>query len=166
MTNSTISSDALSNAIEDGPVFDRMLIYSEEDWAQMRRAAKLFRAIQQLEARSRARSLATQQAAFALGLDRSTVYRLLKKFEGEIVHLFPRRPGPSKGVSCLSNAHEAAVQTVLHRDYLTKQKISVAQLVVRINEACDGKGLKPVSRKAVQARIDRLDQRMVAVTRQ
>lgn len=165
MTNSIISSDALSNAIEGGPVFDRMLIYSEEDWAHMRQAAGLFRGIQRLEPRSRARSLATERAAFILNMDRSTVYRLLKKFDGEIVHLFPRRPGPSQGIACLSNAREAAIQIVLHRDYLTKQKISVAELVRRIKKACDGKGLKPVSRKAVQARIDRLDQHMVAVRR-
>ncbi len=132
MTNSNISLDALSSAIEGGPVFDRMLIYSEEDWAHMRQAAGLFRAIQRLEPRSRARSLATEQAAYILNMDRSTVYRLLKKFEGEIVQLFPRRPGPARGVACLSKAREAVVQTVLHRDYLTKQKIPVAELVRRI----------------------------------
>lgn len=165
MTNSNISLDALSSAIEGGPVFDRMLIYSEEDWAHMRQAAGLFRAIQRLEPRSRARSLATEQAAYILNMDRSTVYRLLKKFEGEIVQLFPRRPGPARGVACLSKAREAVVQTVLHRDYLTKQKIPVAELVRRIKTACGERGLKPVGRKAVQARIDRLDQHMVAVRR-
>lgn len=41
----------------------------------------------------------------------------------------------------------------------------MAELVRRIEKACDAKGLKPVSRKAVQARIDRLDQHMVAVRR-
>lgn len=165
MIKSTTPSDALNNAIEGGSVFDQMLNYSEEDWAYMRQAADLLRAIKRLEPRSRARSLATQQAAFALDLDRSTVYRLLNKFEGEVVHLFPRRPGPSKGGSCLSNVREAAIQAGLQRDYLTKQKISVAGLVRLINKTCDLRGLKRVSRKAVQARIDRLDQRMVAVRR-
>jgi len=46
MTNSMTSPDVLSNAIEGGPVFDRMLVYSEDDWAHMRVAAGLFRAIQ------------------------------------------------------------------------------------------------------------------------
>ncbi|RZJ46372.1 MAG: hypothetical protein EON87_04890 [Brevundimonas sp.] len=165
MTNSTISSDALSNAIEGGPVFDRMLVYSEEDWAHMSRAAGLFRAIKKLEPGSRVRSLATHEAAFLLNLNRSTIYRLLKKFEGEVVHLFPRQPGPSRGIKCLSSAREALVQTVLKSDYLTKQKITVAELERRIEKACERQGLKKVSRTAIQDRINRLDQHMVALRR-
>jgi len=161
MTNPSSVSEASVTAIAGGN-FDRLLSYSETEWEFFSRCAAALDGIKLLEERSRTRSLAVNRVAVELGVNRSTVYHWLRKYDGDIVRLFPRSPGPSRGTVCLSLEREAAIQVGIKQEFLSDQKISVAELVRRIGELCEKRGLDPVSRHAVQQRIDRLDQHMIA----
>lgn len=161
MANAFTKSEASITAIAGGN-FDRLLSYTEKEWEFFRRCSAALDDIKLLEERSRTRSLAVNRVAVELGVNRSTVYHWLKKYHGDIVRLFPKSPGPSIGTVCLSPEHEAAIQVGIKQEYLSDQKISVAELVRRIGKICDSRGLDWVSRHAVQKRIDRLDQHMVA----
>lgn len=161
MTN-TITISATSTTPIAGRNLDRLLSYTEVEWKFFSRCAAALDAIMLLEERSRTRSLAVNRAALELGVNRSTVYHWLKKYDGDIVRLFPRSPGPSRGTGCLSAEREAAIQVGIKQEYLSDQKIPVAELVRRIGKICERRGLAPVSRHAIQQRINRLDQHMVA----
>jgi putative transposase len=124
----------------------------EEAWREaLRREA----VIRPLAGRPRLTLAAVNAAAAELGLKRARIYRLIAAYRALAVTsaLIPPPPGPHKGSRRLDPERESLVEEAIRGVYRTRQKPSIAALVGHIAHECRRCGLKPVSRKAVAARI-------------
>lgn len=103
---------------------------------------------------------AVDAAALQLGVSRRRVYLLLGRWrrgEGVVSDLLPGRSDGGRDGGRLPEAVEAVVREVLRREYLTRQKKTVAVVCRQVTRACRAQGLQPPSRGAVERRIARLD---------
>ncbi|HEV7352715.1 MAG TPA: Mu transposase C-terminal domain-containing protein [Brevundimonas sp.] len=137
---------------------------SEERWSTLEQRARVLGAVAKLRPHSRQRSRATLQAAAMLGASPASVYRWLKAYDGQIDDLIGSPSGRPRAPR-LSPEVRALIDDGLRR-YFTKQpRLTLAETVRRIGADCEARGLAPPSRKAVQARLNLLDQRKVARAR-
>ena len=103
---------------------------------------------------------AVDAAAEALGVSRSLVYALLRRWregEGLASDMVLGRSSGGRGGSRLPEAVEAMITEALLRSYASRQRKSVAAVHREIARACRRKGLPAPSRSAVERRISRLD---------
>jgi putative transposase len=103
------------------------------------------------------------RASRALGLSRSSIYRLLRQYQ-QAAHtssLLVGHRGTPKQHRRLSEPREALVTRAIEEKYLARPRMSISALKEEIRIRCRRASLKPVSRKAIEMRIARLDPRLV-----
>jgi len=103
------------------------------------------------------------RASRALGLSRSSVYRLLRRYRqaGQTSSLLVGHRGTPQQHRRLSEPREAIVTRAIEEKFLTRPRITVSRLTEEIRIRCLRAALKPVSRKAIEMRIALLDPRVV-----
>ena len=102
------------------------------------------------------------------GVSRSTVYRWLARYRDVAApsSLIPKHRGIAPGTRKLDHTRETLVTKVIEERYLTRLRPNVEEICRIVNRRCVADGLMPISRKAVRARINRLDPQTVAIARQ
>jgi len=103
---------------------------------------------------------AVDAAAGELGVSRRQVYVLLRRWregEGVVSDLVPGRSSGGRGRGHLPDEVEAVIREVLRKQYLTRQRKTVAAVHREIKWVCRGRGLRVPSRGAIARRIARLD---------
>ena len=102
-------------------------------------------------------------ASRALRLSRSSIYRLLRRYRQAL-----RPRAYSLGIGArpqrhrrLSGPREALVTRAIEEKYLARPRMTISGLTEEIRIRCLRAALKPVSRKAIEMRIARLDPRLV-----
>jgi putative transposase len=103
---------------------------------------------------------AVDAAAAQLGISRRQVYLLLRRWrsgEGVVSDLIPGRSSAGRGEQQLPDEVEAVIRDVLRREYLTRQKKTVAVVHRETVRICRGRGLAVPSRGSVVRRIAKLD---------
>lgn len=103
---------------------------------------------------------AVEAAAAELGLSRRQVYELLRRWrqgQGAVSDLIPGRSSGGRGGEQLPDDVEAVIREVLRREYLTRQRKTVAAVHREIVRVCRTRGLQAPSRGSVVRRIGRLD---------
>lgn len=111
------------------------------------------------------RVAAVDEAAAELGISRRQVYVLLQRFRagsGRVTDLAPARPNGGLGRSRLDDRVEAIIAETVRKQFLTRQKRSVAVIHREIRQVCLHRGLPAPSRNTVAARISRLPPAQVA----
>jgi putative transposase len=101
------------------------------------------------------------------GVSRSTIYRWLSRYRDVAAPsaLIPLPRGIAPGTKRLDDAREQLVTKVIEERYLTRSRASAEEICRKVHRRCVEGGLKPVSRNAVRARINRLDLKLVAQAR-
>lgn len=98
-----------------------------------------------------------------LGLGRARFYELLGQYRASSVtsSLLGHNPGPAKGRRRLSEDMEAIIDTAMRDTYRRREKPSVTALHDRVRGLCRSHGQVAPSWKAVRARIELADPRML-----
>jgi putative transposase len=101
------------------------------------------------------------------GVSRSTIYRWLSRYRDVAApsSLIPLPRGIAPGTKRLDDAREQLVNKVIEERYLTRSRANAEEICRIVHRRCVEGGLKPVSRNAVRARINRLDLKLVAQAR-
>jgi putative transposase len=101
------------------------------------------------------------------GVSRRTVYRWLSRYRdlAAMSSLIPPQRGIASGTKRLDETRERLVNNLIEERYLTRSRPNVEELCRIVHRRCIADGLKPVSRNAVRARINRLDPKLVAQAR-
>jgi putative transposase len=125
---------------------------SEAGWSEAVRREVLVRALAAAGVNSRSVIYA---AAADLGLSRSQVYRLVARFRRHPVtaSLVVPKPGPKKGARLLRGEVEQRIEEAIDAVFKTRERPTLAKLRRDIRTDCNAAGLKPPSRKAIQARV-------------
>jgi putative transposase len=94
-------------------------------------------------------------AADALGLSRAQIYRLIARFRRHpvTVSLVSSRPGAQAGARRLPGVLEQRIEDAIDRVFKKRERPTLEKLRREIGADCDAAGLKPPSRKAIQARL-------------
>ena len=103
---------------------------------------------------------AVEAAAAELDVSVRQVYVLLRRWrqgEGVVSDLIPGRSNGGRGRDQLPDAVEAVIREVLRREYLTRQRKTVAAVHREIVRQCRTRGLRPPSRGSVVRRIAKLE---------
>jgi putative transposase len=102
-------------------------------------------------------------ASRALKLSRSSVYRLLRRYRqaAQTSSLLVGHRGTPQQHRRLSESREAIVTRTIEEKFLSRPRMTVSRLTEEIRIRCLRATLKPVSRKAIEMRIARLDPRLV-----
>lgn len=99
---------------------------------------------------------AVDAAASGLGVSRRQVYVLIKRHRdgsGLLTDLAPRRSSGGKGTLRLPEAVEDLVRELVRKQFLTRQKRSLAAVYRDIAAACRARGLPVPARNTVERRI-------------
>lgn len=90
-----------------------------------------------------------------LGLGRSQVYALLRKYRADprVTSLIPGRPGTRPGSNRLSPEVSAIIDRCIDTFYLTRQKLTVAALTRNIEHECRKATLTPPHIRTVARRV-------------
>jgi putative transposase len=124
----------------------------EAGWSEAVRREALVRALAAAGVNSRS---VIHAAAADLGLSRSQVYRLVARFRRHpvTVSLVVPKPGPKKGTRLLRGEVEQRIEDAIDAVFKTRERPTLEKLRRDIRTDCDAAGLKPPSRKAIQARV-------------
>lgn len=101
-----------------------------------------------------------ESAARQLGVSRRQVYVLLRRWrqgQGVVSDLIPGFSNGGRGGGRLPGEVEAVVREVLRKQYLTRQRKTVAAVHREVKRACHAHGLPVPSRGAIARRIAALD---------
>jgi putative transposase len=130
----------------------RPLDVPEDLWSEAVRRETAVRALAAASVNSQPILHAT---AAALGLSTSQVYRLIRQFRQHPVtgSLVISKPGPKKGTRLLSAEVEHRIEEAIDRVFKKRECPTLEKLRREIRTDCDTAGLKPPSRKAIQARL-------------
>ncbi|WP_186760126.1 Mu transposase C-terminal domain-containing protein [Arthrobacter alpinus] len=99
---------------------------------------------------------AVQAAALALGISRRQVYVLIKRHRdgsGLLTDLAPGRSSGGKGTARLSGEVEDLVREIVRKQFLTRQKRTLAAVYRDIAAACRARQLPVPARNTVERRI-------------
>ncbi|KND57439.1 TniA putative transposase [Candidatus Burkholderia verschuerenii] len=123
-----------------------------EEWEKARRRLDVLKPLAESERRSRGMA---QEAADALGISLTLVYRLLARYEADprLTSLLPERRGRREGQLVLADEVEEIVGVVIDELFLTRQKQRVSDVVVEVRKRCRTLGFPPPSRKAIDLRL-------------
>jgi putative transposase len=103
---------------------------------------------------------AVDAAASGLGVSRRQVYVLIKRHRdgsGLLTDLTPRRSSGGKGTLRLSDGVEDLVRELVRKQFLTRQKRTLAAVYRDIAAACRARGLPVPARNTVERRIRALN---------
>ena len=103
---------------------------------------------------------AVEAAASSLGISRRQVYVLIKRQRngsGLLTDLAPGRSSGGKGTSRLSDEVEDLVRELVRKQFLTRQKRTLAAVHRDIAAACRARGLPVPARNTVERRIRALN---------
>ena len=146
------------------PLASKPLDVSEDDWAEAVRREEIVRALASADTNSKA---VVQAAARGLGLSASQVYRLIAKFRTapNTASLVVAKPGPERGSRRLPGAVELRIDDAIEKVFKTREQPTIERLRRDLWRDCRAAGLKPPSRKAIQARISARSLREMAKAR-
>ncbi|MGX5850868.1 Mu transposase C-terminal domain-containing protein [Mesorhizobium sp. PL10] len=130
------------------------------DW---RRAVAREAIIRPLTSKDRLSPADVGLACRQLGLGRARLYELLGRYRASPVtsSLLGHNPGPAKGRRRLSEEMEALIETAMRDTYRRREKPSVTALHDRVRELCRSRGEVAPSWKAVRARVQLADPRLL-----
>lgn len=136
---------------------------SSADEAEWQRAVAREATIRPLAGKRRLSPIDLGVACRALGLSPTRLYELLKRYRAAPVtsSLLREQPGPMKGKRRLSEELEAIIEIAMHDTYRRREKPNVTALHDRVRALCHSRGLTAPSWKAVRARIDLVDPRLL-----
>jgi putative transposase len=134
------------------PISSRPLDVSEEDWSEAVRREAQVRPLAAADTNGRA---VVRLAADALGLSTAQVYRLIQKFRAHPVtaSLIPPKPGPRRGTRLLRVEVDRKIEDAIESVFKARERPTMARLRRDVRADCRAAGLKPPSRKAIQARV-------------
>jgi len=137
----------------------------EAQWEEARRCMSVIQGLANNAARGQAE---IDCAVRELGFSRAQVYILLRRYlaDPRLTSLLPRRRGPDRGFSKLTNEVEKLVDETIDAVYLTQQRPRVSDLVMEIRRRCRAVGLMSPGRKAIATRLDKRPRREVVSRRQ
>ncbi len=130
-----------------------------EDWAIAQRRYALIQPLLRSEGHSRQ---VVEGIAKEAKVDAVTVYRWLRRYkdQGDLFALVPMRRGWGKGRSRISEDVEKVIQDVLNEYYLTDRRPDIASTTKEIRKKCRSLKLTQPAVNTVQARIQRIPERM------
>jgi putative transposase len=133
---------------------------TRDQWLRARRRERVIRRL------IRGDSAAAKQIAVAcrtLDLSRSSVYRLLQRYQqaAQTSSLLLGHRGTPRQHRRLSESREAIVTRAIQEKFLTRPRMTISRLTEEIRNRCLRAALRPVSRKAIEMRIGLLDPRLV-----
>jgi putative transposase len=133
---------------------------TREEWLRARRRERVIRRL------IRGDAAAAKQIAVAcrtLDLSRSSVYRLLRRYQqaAQTSSLLLGHRGTPRQHRRLSESREAIVTRAIQEKFLTRPRMTISRLTEEIRNRCLRAALRPVSRKAIEMRIGLLDPRLV-----
>ena len=134
-----------------------LLTMSDEAWEQARKRVQV---ISPLAALSTVGHQAADDAAQQLGLSRRQIYVLVRRCRqgaGLVTDLAPGQSSGGKGKGRLLESVERIIREMLHKQFLTRQKRSLAMFYRFIVQACKDHNLPVPARNTVALRIARLD---------
>ncbi len=138
----------------------------EEIWEQACRRTEIIGPLAELDVVGHQ---ATDTAARQLGLSRRQVYVLINQARqgtGLVTDLVPGRSGGGKGKRRLPESVERIIRTLVQKQYLNKQKCSLATLNRKITQACKAQNLPVPARNTVARRIASLDPLKISRSRE
>jgi putative transposase len=108
------------------------------------------------------------RAADSLGLSAAQVYRLIARFRANPTagSLVVTRPGPTKGSRLLPVEVERRIEGAIDTIFKTRERPTLEKLRRDIRKDCKAAGLKPPSRKAIQARVSARSLRQIVRARE
>jgi putative transposase len=130
----------------------RPLSIAEDAWLEaVRREA----VVRPLALADRSTGSFVHAAADALGLSRAQIYRLIARFRRYpvTVSLVASKRGAQAGARRLPGVLEQRIEDAIDRVFKKRERPTLEKLRREIGADCDAAGLKPPSRKAIQARL-------------
>jgi putative transposase len=126
---------------------------SDRDWQEARRRLEV---IQQLAAAPARTRLCAEVAAVQLQLSVTHAYRLLCRYRADprLTSLLPARRGPKHGHRRLPEMVEEIIEAAIEEMYLTRQKPSMAALMIEIRRRCRALSLPSPARGSVRLRLN------------
>lgn len=151
----------------DGSISERgLLSLSERAWAKAKHRADVIGPLAALEAVSMDEA---DKAAVELGISQRQVYKLIRRYragEGLMTDLAVKQPAGGKGKTRIAPEVDALIAEVIKKQYLTRQRRSVAVIVREIRMRCKELGYETPADNTVRARIRTLDPRKVVNKRE
>jgi len=152
---------------DDATIVERGLVsLPEEDWREARRRAAV---IAPLAALSSVSHQAADVAGDERGLSRRQVYVLVGRYRqgsGLVTDLAPGRSDGGRGGDRLPEAVEAVVRDIVQKEYLGRQRLSLAVVSRDIARVCKARGLRVPARNTVARRIAKMHPAQVAQRRE
>ena len=110
---------------------------------------------------------AVEEIAQELGVSRSAMYRLITAYraKGTVSSVEPRPQGRRKDTLVLDTMRETLISSTIHEIYLKPERPAMTYLIEQVQARCAQKGLPLPDRRTIKARVDRIDQRTVALKR-
>jgi len=134
-----------------------LITLSNEAWEKAKHRADV---ISQLAALDEVSAGEADKAASQLGISQRQVYKLVKRYRagvGLVTDLAVMQPGGGKGKARIAPEVDAIISEVVERQYLTRQRRSVALITREIQMHCKERGFKIPAENTVRARIRALD---------
>ena len=133
-------------------------------WEVARQRESVIRPLADLASRS---SEQVDEAARALGVSRSLVYRLVARYRQlpKTSSLLPRTRGRPQGVRVLNPRLESLVATTIDKTYLTEQRPRMADLMRAVVTDCGHEGLPVPCYRTVKRRVDAIDRKRIVARR-
>ena len=105
--------------------------------------------------------------AKSIGITRRTLYRWLARYRDVAAtsSLVPLTRGVRRGTRRLDATREALVGQVIEKEYLSRSRPSIEEIVRKVERRCVALQQKSVSRNAIRLRIQQLDPRTRTRTR-
>jgi putative transposase len=143
-----------------------VLTLSQENWDLARKRISIIAPLAALETVGHQ---ATDEAAQQLGVSRRQVYILIQRFRkgtGLLTDLAPIRSSGGKGKGRLSETVESIIRELIRKQFMNRQKRTVAKLYRDIKKECKIKGLPVPARNTVALRINQLNLMQVKRSRE
>ncbi len=129
----------------------------DETWEQARQRTEIIGPLAALEVVGHR---AADAAALALGISRRQVYVLIRRARegsGLVTDLAPDRSGGGRGKGRLSEPVERIIRELLQKQFLTRQKRSLAAFHREVVHECKVQNLPVPARNTIALRIARID---------
>jgi len=143
-----------------------VLTLSQEDWDLARKRTSVIAPLATLQTVGHQ---VAGEAAQQLGISRRQVYSLIQRARegsGLLTDLVPRRTSGGKGKGRLSEAVESIIRELIRKQFINRQKRTVAKLYRDIKKECKTKGLPVPARNTVVLRIKQLNPVQVKSSRE
>ena len=93
----------------------------------------------------------------------ATIYRWIKRFNdtGTLTSLLPEENNGGRGQTRLDEIQETIINTIIHKDYLTSQKLKAVKIFDKIQIECKNANVTPPNYNTVRRRISKLSDYLV-----